>query len=269
MVGAGAWGTALAHTLAEAGHHVRLWARREDVAATINHERRNPGYTGVAVLSDRLVAEAAPGFAAAVLTGPTFAHDLIAGRPTAATLARMDPVALADLQAGLNTRTLRLYGTDDVIGAQVGGAVKNVIAIACGTASGLGLGESARAALMTRGLAEMRRLCIALGGRAETLLGLCGVGDLTLTCASPASRNFSLGQALAAGDSAADVLASRGSAKVTEGVATAAAITKLSAHLSVEMPIALAVHHCTQGLQRPCDALAQMLDRPAKLEAFP
>ncbi len=199
-----------------------------------------------------------------MLTGPTFARDLGLGLPAAATLAGTDEQVLNDVSEGLISRLLRLYKTDDLAGAQVGGAVKNVIAIACGIVQGLNLGESARAALVTRGLAEIARLAHVFGGRRETLLGLCGVGDLMLTCNSMQSRNFSLGFALGQGRKLEDVLAERTS--VTEGVATAKAVAKLADDLKIDMPIVKAVHACLFEGESVHDVVSAILERPARSE---
>ncbi len=200
----------------------------------------------------------------AVLTGPSFASELSMGKPTAATLACEDKVLAERIQSSLSSKTLRLYTTDDVIGAQIGGAIKNVIAIGCGIIEGLELGESARAALVTRGLVEIARLTVALGGRRDTLMGQCGVGDLMLTCASKQSRNFSFGFLMGQGQSAAEILATRKS--VTEGVHTAKAAVQLAKDFDVEMPIVQNVHACIEGRLAIKDAIAQIMDRPNKIE---
>ena len=259
VIGAGAFGTALAVAEAAEGREVRLWGRDAAAMAEAERARRAPrlpdaalpetlrcvsdlaelraasavllalpaqvtgtflGAQGAALpsapvvlcakgidagglgLQTEIAAASAPGRDLAALTGPGFAAEIARGLPTALTLACADPRVGRELQAGLATRRLRLYLTDDVIGAQLGGALKNVIAIACGMVEGAGLGASARAALMTRGFAEMTRLAVALGARPETLAGLSGLGDLSLTCNSAQSRNFALGRALGAGEGA-------------------------------------------------------------------
>ena len=164
--------------------------------------------------------------------------------------------------AALSTPTFRLYGNDDPVGAQVGGAAKNVIAIAAGTVIGAGLGENARAALITRGLAELARLVVALGGRAETVMGLSGLGDLLLTCTGPASRNFSLGLALGRGEKLADVLAARSA--VTEGVTTAPALVARAS--GVDIPICTAVAALLDGRITLRQAMANLLSRPLRDE---
>ncbi|MFQ8429824.1 NAD(P)H-dependent glycerol-3-phosphate dehydrogenase [Amaricoccus sp. W119] len=194
----------------------------------------------------------------AALTGPGFAGEIARNLPSALTLACADAALGQSLQARLAARRLRLYLTDDVIGAQIGGALKNVIAIACGMAEGAGLGHSARAALMTRGFAEMTRLGVALGARAETLAGLSGLGDLSLTCNSTQSRNFALGKAMGAG-------AARPGGTV-EGVATARAACTLSARHGVEMPIAAAVADVLEGRLTIDGAMDALLSRPLRDE---
>jgi glycerol-3-phosphate dehydrogenase (NAD(P)+) len=197
-----------------------------------------------------------PGAQAAILTGPSFAADIAQGLPTALTLATQDGTALQEL---LSTPTLRIYRTDDVIGAELGGALKNVMAIAAGTVIGAGLGDSARAALLTRGYAEMVRLAEALGARAETLAGLSGLGDLVLTCTSSQSRNFRFGCALGRGEAF--------DPKVTvEGVATARAVVKLAAGLGIDMPITGMVDALASGRIALNDAIGQLMSRPLKQE---
>lgn len=200
---------------------------------------------GSGALLSEVVAATLPGAPSAALSGPTFAAEVAAGLPTAITLATSDAALGRRLAAQLGSRAFRPYVTDDVAGSQVGGAIKNVIAIACGIVVGRRLGDNARAALITRGLAEMARLAIAKGGRRETLMGLSGLGDLTLTCTSLQSRNHSLGVALGEGKKLADILAARRS--VAEGVTSARAALGLAARLGVEMPIVQAVdrilHH--------------------------
>jgi glycerol-3-phosphate dehydrogenase (NAD(P)+) len=216
-------------------------------------------------LVGEVVAELRPHARLAVLSGPSFAHDVARELPTAVVLAaaRLDEARV--LAAALATRALRIYASDDPRGVQIGGALKNVVAIACGIVIGRGLGESARAALLTRGLAEMARLSEALGGRRATMMGLSGLGDLALTCASPQSRNFALGQALGAGARLADLLDARRS--VVEGVATAAAVSELAAERGIDMPIAAAVDAV---LHRGADldaTIAGLMSRPLKEEA--
>ena len=290
VVGAGAFGTALAVALARSGHEVRLWARSPAQVAEMRVTRRNearlPGVelpdsvlveAGIAALGDcetvllalpmqqmrgfladhgvglraktlvacckgldlttltgptGLIHEAAPGVQAAILTGPSFAADIARGLPTALTLA--GAFDLAPLQAQLSTPVLRLYAQSDVMGAELGGALKNVIAIACGIVIGAGLGESARAALLTRGYAEMLRLAKTLGARPETLAGLSGLGDLVLTCTSPQSRNFRHGLAIGGG-------AVPDPGVTVEGVATARAVNRLAQTQGLDLPISAMV----------------------------
>jgi glycerol-3-phosphate dehydrogenase (NAD(P)+) len=315
VIGAGAWGTALAIQAARAGNSVTLWARDPARAAMIAASRENPRLPGmrlpepILVTSElpetadvvllavptqylrgvlgrlargaaplvvcakgveqatlrlplEIVAEMCPGTPAAVLTGPNFAHEIAAGLPAAAVVAAADAALREAVAALLGTPSFRLYGNDDPIGAQVGGAAKNVIAIAAGAVIGAGLGENARAALITRGLAELARLAIALGGRAETVMGLSGLGDLLLTCTGAASRNYSLGLALGRGETLADVLAARLS--VTEGVATAPALVA-RAH-GVDMPVCTAVASLLAGHATLAEAMAALLARPRRDE---
>jgi glycerol-3-phosphate dehydrogenase (NAD(P)+) len=209
-----------------------------------------------------IVAEMHPGTPAAVLTGPNFAHEIAAGLPAAAVIAATDAALRETVAAALGTPSFRLYGNDDPIGAQVGGAAKNVIAVAAGAVIGAGLGENARAALITRGLAELARLAVALGGRAETVMGLSGLGDLLLTCTGAASRNYSLGLALGRGERLADVLAARNS--VTEGVATAPALVARAQ--GVDLPVCAAVASLLAGRTTLAEAIAALLARPRRDE---
>jgi glycerol-3-phosphate dehydrogenase (NAD(P)+) len=315
VIGAGAWGTALAIQAARAGNDVTLWSRdpvRTALLAASRETTRLPGVrvpepiavssmlpaaadvvllvvpmqhlrailaglapgaaplvvcakgveTGTLRLPLEVVAELRAGTPSAVLTGPNFAHEVAAGLPAASVIAASDAALRESLAAMLSTPAFRLYGNDDPIGAQVGGAAKNVIAIAAGAVIGAGLGENARAALITRGLAELSRLAIALGGRADTVMGLSGLGDLLLTCTGPASRNFSLGLALGRGEKLADILAARSS--VTEGVATAPALVARAA--GVELPICAAVADLLAGRTTLADAIARLLARPRRDE---
>ncbi len=214
-------------------------------------------------LQAEVAAEAAPGHPAAILTGPSFADDLVAGLPTAVTLATADTALGERLQRRLATGSLRPYLTDDVTGAQVGGAVKNVIAIACGAAIGAGLGQSARAALMTRGFAEMVRLGTALGARAATLSGLSGLGDLVLTAGSEQSRNYAYGLALGRGTAPAE-LARDG--RTYEGAASAEPMVALAGRLGVEMPIAAAVAALVAGRLGVAEAVDRLFNRPLRRE---
>ncbi|PZP56550.1 MAG: glycerol-3-phosphate acyltransferase [Micavibrio aeruginosavorus] len=322
VIGAGAWGTALAQVYASAGHDVMLWARENALADSIQRTKENatylPGITlaaniratsdlekalkediilnvvpaqymrsileqmkpylrpdqpmvlcakGIEIQSRQLLSDIVREQCSnpvAILTGPSFAIDLVKGKPTAATLACTDKHLAKRIQESLSSKTLRLYTSDDVIGAQIGGAIKNVIAIACGIVGGLDLGESARAALVTRGLAEIARLTVALGGKRETLMGQCGVGDLMLTCSSQQSRNFSFGYLMGQGQSAEEILSQRKS--VTEGVTTAKAAVQLAKDFDVDMPITESVHACIEGRMSISDALTEIMERPARGE---
>ena len=310
VVGAGAWGTALAVQAARAGCRVRLWARRPErlaggvsphlpgvvlpaavrveaalpsaalvlLAVPLQHLRRvaaalPPGgplvccakgvETGTGRLALEILAEAAPDRPAVVLSGPNFAHEVAAGLPAATVVAGPRAVREATA-ASLATSAFRIYGNDDVVGVQVGGAAKNVVAIAAGAAIGAGLGENARAAIVTRGLAELARLATALGGRAGTVAGLSGLGDLMLTCAGVASRNFSLGLALGRGATLVEVLASREA--VTEGVATAPALLARAAAEGVALPVCAAVTGVVEGRFGLRSAMESLLSRPRKDE---
>lgn len=197
----------------------------------------------------------------AILSGPNFAAEIAMGLPACATIACEDEKLGMQLTEMLGSPFFRTYFSPDIIGAQVGGAVKNVLAIACGIAIGKGLGENARAALVTRGMTEIIRLCLAKGGKMETLMGLSGIGDIMLTCGSRASRNMSLGLALGQGGTMAS---SKG--KVTEGVATAQSVTELAAKLGVEMPIAKAVNDILYNGANIDSTVKNLLQRPLRVE---
>ena len=218
-------------------------------------------------LMNEVLAAALPQAALAVLSGPTFAAEVAKGLPTAVTLATTDDELGQRLIAAIGTREFRPYLSDDVAGAEIGGAVKNVLAIACGVVMGRGFGDNARAALITRGLAEMVRLAVAKGGRPETLMGLSGLGDLTLTCCSTQSRNHSLGLALGRGEALEHYLG--GKRSIAEGVSSAAAAAALAKKLGVEMPIVAgvdAILHRGAAIDQVIEAL---LTRPFKAEAAP
>jgi glycerol-3-phosphate dehydrogenase (NAD(P)+) len=219
---------------------------------------------GTLALMTEVLAAEAPTARAAVLSGPGFARDVVRGLPTATTIACPDAQLGAALMAALGRPTFRPYLTDDLVGAEIGGAVKNVIAIACGIAEGRKLGDGARAALITRGFAELCRLGLALGGRLETLSGLCGLGDLVLTCSSLTSRNMSLGAALGEGRTVAEVLSERRS--VAEGAASAPAVVALAARHGVEMPICSAVDAVLAGRIDVDAAIGALLSRPFRTE---
>lgn len=315
VVGAGAFGTALAIALAQAGRDVQLWARDKQHVAAMQATRRNdarlPGVTlpeNLAVTADlpamaeavllalpmqslagalpdmasvldglplvacckgidlstgkgptALLAKACPKSTHAVLTGPSFAADIARGLPTALTLACSNETDGEALQRLISTLTLRIYRTTDVIGAELGGALKNVVAIAAGVVVGAGLGESARAALLTRGYAEMVRAAQSLGARPETLAGLSGLGDLVLTCTSDQSRNFRHGHTLASNQSFDPSI-------TVEGVATAQAMAKLAASHGLDLPITTMVAALTTGKVTLNQAVQSLMSRPLKQE---
>ncbi len=211
-------------------------------------------------LQSEIVTDLAPKHEIAVLTGPGFAHEIAAGLPTALTLACEDAQTGQVLQTLLSTPRLRLYLTDDIRGAQLGGSIKNVVALSCGMVAGAGLGESARAALMTRGFAEMTRLATAMGAKPETLSGLSGLGDLALTCNSTQSRNFANGFALGQGKATSP-------GTTVEGIATAFAACELARKFSVEMPIATAVAAVIEGKLSIASAMELLLTRPLRSES--
>jgi glycerol-3-phosphate dehydrogenase (NAD(P)+) len=208
---------------------------------------------------------ACPQAQVAVLSGPSFAGEVAAGLPTAVTLAAEDQALGEALRQRLARPAFRIYLSDDLIGAEIGGAVKNVLAIACGVVAGKGLGENARAALIARGFAEMTRFGLAYGARRETLAGLSGLGDLVLTCSSTSSRNFSLGVGIGQGRSAADLLADRRT--VAEGAFTAPVLARLAAERGIDMPIVAAVDGLLEGRALVDQVLEQLLARPPRAEA--
>jgi glycerol-3-phosphate dehydrogenase (NAD(P)+) len=216
-------------------------------------------------LMGEVMAETLPAATQAVLSGPSFAADVARGLPAAVTIATAEEALGQQLATALGYRNLRIYWSADTIGVQLGGAVKNVLAIAAGIVHGRGLGASAHAALVTRGFAELRRFGAALGARPETLMGLSGLGDLLLTCGSPQSRNMSLGHALGEGKSLKSVLDGRRS--VAEGVYTAAAVTRVAAQHGIEMPICAAVHAIVGGKMSIDAAIDALLSRPFKAES--
>jgi glycerol-3-phosphate dehydrogenase (NAD(P)+) len=211
-----------------------------------------------------LVAEQCPGAPVAVLSGPTFAREVAHAQPTAAVVASRDDALAAELQRRLGSREFRLYTNRDVVGVEVGGALKNVVAVATGIADGLGLGENARAALVTRGLAEITRLAVALGGEPATLAGLAGLGDLVLTSTGTLSRNRALGMALARGESREH--AQHATRMVAEGVPTVRSALALAARHGVTLPIAAEVAAVLFEGKPPADALASLLGRAATRE---
>lgn len=215
-------------------------------------------------LMGQVLAETVPDALLAALSGPSFAADVARGLPTALTIACDREDIGRALAEALGYRHFRLYWSSDRLGVEIGGAVKNVLAIAAGIVAGKSLGASAHAALVARGFAELRRFGAALGAEAETLMGLSGLGDLILTCGSPQSRNMSLGRALGEGRALDEILGARRA--VTEGVWTAAAVVKIARARGVEMPIAEAVHAIVEGQARVDDAIAALLSRPFKAE---
>ncbi len=325
IIGAGAWGTALAVVARRAGREVVLWARSASLADAINRDHVNAAYLpgialdpaiaatgnlaevaardalllavpaqfvrpvgaalareapsgvklvvcakgieqGSARLMTEVLAETLPGAAVAVLSGPTFAVEVALGLPTAVTLAAADAGLGEALMQAIGSFRFRPYLSDDVVGTEVGGAVKNVLAIACGIIAGREFGNNARAALITRGLAEMTRLAVALGGRAETMMGLSGVGDLALTCTSEKSRNYRLGMALGQGQALAAAMAARRT--VAEGVFSAAAVALLAARHGIEMPISAAVDAILNHAAPIDGAIEAVLSRPFRGEAL-
>ena len=210
--------------------------------------------------------DACPGAQVAVLSGPSFADEVAAGRPTAVTLAAEDGALGETLRQRIALPNFRIYLSDDVIGAEIGGAVKNVLAIACGVVAGKGLGENARAALIARGFAEMTRFGVDCGARRETLAGLSGLGDLVLTCSSTSSRNFSLGKGIGEGRSPAELLADRRT--VAEGAFTAPVLARLATERGVDMPIVAAVDGLLAGRFSVDQLLEQLLARPPRAEVI-
>ena len=322
VIGAGAWGTALANAAAAAGCRVMLWARDGDQLAAMQHDRTNqsrlpgvrlhdtvmpeaslqaavfgvqavllvvPAQTvaemakalqpvlpkGVPVVicakgidrvsgcfMSEVVEQAMPGVPVMVLSGPSFAQDVGLGLPTAVVLAGRDEAACKALAETLSSPRFRVYHSTDMRGVEIGGAANNVLAIAAGIVSGRGLGESARAALTARGFAELLRFSQAFGGRPETLMGLSGLGDLVLTCASDKSRNFAFGLALGRGASVEQ--ASGG--KLAEGALTAAVLVRMARSKGIDMPIAEAVNAVLEGRSGIDEAVAGLMARPLKAE---
>lgn len=207
----------------------------------------------------QIITEEVPSAQAAILTGPSFAADIARGLPTALTLAAQDDETAIRLQKQLTTRAIRLYRTTDTVGAELGGALKNVIAIACGTAMGAGMGESARAALMTRGYAEMQRMAAYRGADPDTLAGLSGFGDLTLTCTSEGSRNYRLGLSLGRGETF-------DAGTTVEGAATARAVAQVAEKAGLDMPITIAVAGLLDKSLDVREAVQSLLTRPLKEE---
>ncbi len=218
------------------------------------------------LLVSDIAAEVRPDNPLAVLSGPTFAHEVAAGKPTAITLATTNQALGSVLMRLIAAPAFRPYWTDDVVGAEIGGAVKNVLAIGCGVVDGAGLGLNARAALIARGFAEMQRYGLARGGRAETLAGLSGLGDLVLTCSSENSRNFSLGRGLGQGKPASEMLADRKT--IAEGAFTAPVLLQSAQAVGIEMPIVAAVCALLEGSATVSEVTAALLARPLKPESW-
>jgi glycerol-3-phosphate dehydrogenase (NAD(P)+) len=320
VLGAGAWGSALALTLLAAGRDTTLWVREDDVLAAIKSTRHNPFLPGVALpenlnvtgdlgeaaraeallltvpaqvlraftanlaphirpgtplvicakgiekatgrLLNEVVAAAAPSASVAILSGPSFARDVARGLPTAVTIAAKKDASR--LQRSLSTPVFRPYASDDVTGVALGGAAKNVYAIACGVVEGLGLGENARAALLARSFAELARLGEALGAKPETLMGLSGLGDLVLTATSKSSRNFSFGVELGQGKSIAELRGPQN--PLAEGVDTAPALVRRAKETGIELPIAEAMADLLSGALPLGEALTRLMSRRLKAE---
>jgi glycerol-3-phosphate dehydrogenase (NAD(P)+) len=211
-----------------------------------------------------VVQSVRPGRALCSLSGPSFAAEVAAGQPTAVVLASTDSMLAARLARELHNARLRIYSNDDLVGVEVAGAAKNVMAIAAGICDGLRLGHNARAAMITRGLAEISRLGARLGGRVETFMGLAGAGDLILTCTGDLSRNRTVGLRLAAGEALPAIL--RGIGHVAEGVSTAYEVARLAAARAVEMPITRAVCDVLDGALAPAAAVSALLERDLRAE---
>ncbi len=322
ILGAGAWGTALALAFAPR-HSIALWTLEADHAAAMHADRSNrrflPGHElppGIAISAEipeslqgadfaviatpvaglrptlQALGRFAPGLPfiwvckgleaesgllphqvadatlhetrCGALTGPSFAEEVASGRPTAVTLASRDATFARAWAEELHTPRLRIYANDDLVGAEVGGAVKNVLAIATGICDGLGLGLNARAALLTRGLAEITRFGIALGAKRDTFMGLTGLGDLILTCTGDLSRNRRVGLALAAGKPLDTITRELG--HVAEGVPTAREVARRAALLGVDMPITAAVCEVLEGRLHPAEVVERLMNRDPKSE---
>lgn len=319
VLGAGAWGTALASVAVQAGRDTILWARENAVVDTVNQHHENSLYLptitldpklratgnyadlgeceaillvtpaqylramvadllphikpgvplvicakGIEVATGKLLSdvlsETAPGHPVGILSGPTFAAEVAKGLPCAVTLASKDKTVGEALVKALGLPTFRPYYSADIIGAQIGGAVKNVLAIATGIAAGLGTGENARAAVITRGLAEIVRFGALYGAKRETLMGLSGLGDLILTCSSTQSRNMSLGKAIGEGKSLADIMAERNS--VAEGAHTVDIVYKIAVEKALDMPITKSVYRILKEGQGARSIMEALLARP-------
>ncbi len=323
VIGAGAWGSALAAAARHADNDVILWSRNQRVVNDINNDLINHIYLpdiklpqgikatndisslfdnadsillvipsqnlrqicqqikpfigelplaicakgverGTGALMSDITTEILPDAKIAILSGPTFAKEVAKGLPAAVTLAAKDKIAGEKLINAIGSAKFRPYLSDDIIGVEIGGAVKNILAIACGIVTGRRLGDNARAALITRGLSEMARLGIMLGGKIETIMGLSGLGDLSLTCSSPQSRNMSFGIELGQGKSVKDILNTR--IAVTEGVFSALSVNELAIKLDIEMPICHAVKQIISDEANIDDSINKLLSRPFSSE---
>jgi len=324
VIGAGAWGTALANVLATNGHAVALWAREPDVVEAVNGSHENPRFLPGACVSDRVwatgviadalgdaeivtyvapshalrevaasgahavragaalvvaskgieretlaimsdvVGQAVPGHSVVALSGPSFAAEVANGQPTAVVVACADADAASRVQRAFSSDVFRVYTHDDVVGVELGGALKNVMAVATGIAEGLGLGFNSRAALITRGLAEMTRLGVALGASQATFAGLAGLGDLVLTCTGALSRNRALGMELGKGRTLEEAL--EGKDSVAEGVLNTVSARALAEREGVDMPIVQAVHRILFESQPPRLAIAELMTRELRAE---
>jgi glycerol-3-phosphate dehydrogenase (NAD(P)+) len=325
ILGSGAWGTAIALSLARNGHDITLWSHTARVPKLIEEHGENTAYlpgfrlpTNIRSTSDaamalaqaevivsampsehvraiyaavasllrpqqivvsatkgieddthlrmsEVIAQASPNARIAVLSGPSFAAEVAAGLPTALTVASADTSVAEHMQQTFGSPSLRVYTNEDVTGVELGGALKNVIAIATGIASGLGLGHNATAALITRGIAEVTRLAVACGGRRETLSGLSGIGDLVLTCTGSLSRNRTVGIALGQGRRLDEVLQSLGG-KVAEGVRTTPAAVGLAKRHGIEMPIVEQMDAILRQGKSPREAMRDLMSRPGRDE---
>jgi glycerol-3-phosphate dehydrogenase (NAD(P)+) len=295
IVGTGAWGTALAHVARSAGHAVGLWsrgtpdpnalARADALILAVPAQALREALTiiapavaarqplivsakgieqGTGLFMNEVVNQVLPQAHPLVLSGPSFAADVLKGLPTAVVMAAPTLAEAGEWAGALSIPHFRIYASDDVKGVEIGGALKNVLAIACGISDGRGLGDSARAALTTRGFAELTRFGRAMGARPETLMGLSGLGDLLLTCSSRQSRNYAFGFAVGEGRSVAEALAlSKG---VVEGAATVKIAHALAHRHGIDMPIVDAVHAIVDDRARPDEEIARLLARPAGKE---
>lgn len=323
VIGAGAWGTALAEVAALGGNWISLRTRDPGLANTINETQENPAYLPGATLSgaitaragfaeigdpdlvllatpaqasraaleeigaktlagkpvvlcakgietrtlltqSQILADIAPNAIPLVLSGPSFAADVVAGRPTAVTLAGADPEQTGEIAQTLSGPSLRLYASDDIVGVELAGALKNIYALAAGAVEGAGLGLSARSALIARAQVEMRRLILEMGGKVETLSGLAGLGDLVLSCTTPQSRNYRFGLALGQGRTVAEIEAD--GAPLAEGVATAPVAFALADDYGVDMPLIEAVTLLLDNEKAIADIVATLMARPLKRE---